>query len=94
LVWRQRRKDFGNTEAHHGARDSEEKVKLHQVEDWKGLLANTSSEDSQSHERTPEPGEHAEAEGEHTIAHVPDVLVQRLQAIFPPYRALRRSGIS
>jgi lipoate-protein ligase A len=94
LVWRQRRKDFGNTEAHHSARDGEEKVKLHQVKDWKGLLANTSSADSQTHERTPEPGEHAEAEGEHTMAHVPDVLVQRLEAIFPAYRAVRKSGIS
>ncbi|KIW67727.1 hypothetical protein PV04_06959 [Phialophora macrospora] len=94
FVWRQRRNDFGNTEAHHGARDSEEKVKLYQLDDWKALLVDTLRAESQTHGGTPEPGKHAEAEGEHASAHVPDVLVQRLEAIFPAYKAARKSGIS
>ncbi|OCT52176.1 hypothetical protein CLCR_08411 [Cladophialophora carrionii] len=106
LVWRQRRKDFGKTAAHHGARDSDENVKLYQVQDWQALLREaTSSAERQTHEKPTECVKQGKDGSEQTSVSVsvsvsvseglsegvsedvgecvPDMLVQRLKAVFP-----------
>lgn len=82
LIRRKRRKHFGGTKGY-GPRENE--TKLSHVEDWRTLLAQGSGAEQRDRLRTLHLGMHAENRSEYLKVNLPDVLVERLEAIFPLY---------
>jgi lipoate---protein ligase len=87
MVWRQHKRDFGGGAARAGTEDGEDNIKLHEVKNWRTLVAESLSRESSDSEAG---GQDQKQQAMEMEANVPAALVERLEAIFPLYKPAKR----
>ncbi|KAJ9607536.1 hypothetical protein H2200_007614 [Cladophialophora chaetospira] len=95
VIWNRRKKNFGDPSSYTGSGDSEDTVRLTDHKDWRQLLALGAGAEARFRRRTLEVGMRATNYDERMKGmkvNVPDVLVERLEAIFPAYKAMDAGG--